>query len=289
MLEELRNYLRILAKYTSKSTTPIVFGVLLATLSQICMLATPFLTKYLIDDVIGRGDYSLLFLFLLLSAVVIVVLLVTSFSAHYLLIKAFRKSGLKLRTELFAILQNAPLFFFSKASSGEISYRLLQDTQVLEDSWNSILVTLPLQLVLLFAGVIMALWHGELTLFVFLILLLQVIVIAKFRKPLLEYYKQSKERSQVVSGYTVEHFEKIQLVRTLSAEKKERLKFHRKQHEYIKATIRAMLLSRLSGIAVTVVNNLWVFGILWYGGGLVISGSMFIPEAMALITSGKDP
>jgi ATP-binding cassette subfamily B protein len=283
MIDDIKSYLCTLIQYTRRGALPILSGVLLATVSQICMLATPFLTKYLIDDIIARSDYSLLFVFLLLSTLVIVILLVTSFTAHYLLIRSFRKSGLRLRADIFAKVQNAPLRFFKKNSSGEISYRLLHDTQVIEDSWNSVLVTLPLQIVLLLSSVVMAIWHGELTLFVLLVLMLQVIVITRFRKPMLRYFKQSKEKGQIVSGYVVDHFQKVQLIRSLSAENKEQIKFHKKQHEYIKATIRASLTSKLSAAIVTVVNNLWVFGILLYGGGLVISGVMSLGTLMAFL------
>ncbi len=205
-------------------------------------------------------------------------------ASNYILIKVFRKSGIKFRMDLFVSLQyNSPLEFFGKTQSGEIAYRLLQDTTVLETSWSNILVTLPLQFILLISGIFMVLWNLNLSLFTFLILGIQVIIITKFRKPLLKYSLLVKTKDQDLTGYTVEHFRRIQLIRSLSTEKKEQIRFHKKLHELVKVSVRAFMLGKFSSTIVATANNLWAFGILWYGGSQVINEHITLGTLMAFL------
>ncbi|MGB9721845.1 MAG: ABC transporter ATP-binding protein [bacterium] len=283
MFRDIKNYCAILAKYTKGEGSYIFAGIIFAIISQICTLTTPFLTRFLIDNIIGQKNYLLLSKFLLFCLVILIILFTAMLTGNYFLIKVFRKSGLKFRLDIFKNLQYAPLEFFGKTPSGEIAYRILQDTSIIETSWSNILITLPLQFILLLAGVFMALWNINLFLFAFLILGIQVIVIIKFRKPLLKYSLLSKAKDQELTGYTVEHFQKIQLIRSLSTEKKEQIRFHKRLHDLIKVTIRAFMIGKFSNATVILVNNLWAFGILWYGGGQVIAGKMTLGSLMAFL------
>lgn len=71
---------------------------------------------------------------------------------------------------MFKKLQYAPISFYEKDASGGISYRLLSDTESLVDSWMGILVTVPMQLILLISAVFMVKWNLTLALFAFIIL-----------------------------------------------------------------------------------------------------------------------
>lgn len=276
-------YIRILFQYTAGKRLLLIFGVILAGIAQVMTLATPFLTQYLIDEIIGKSNYHLLNIFILIAFSILIIFSLTSLASVYILTNIFRKSGIKLRTNLFKKIQHAPLDFFEKTSGGEISYRLLQDASVIENSWNTILVILPLQCILFSAGVIMAIWNFKLAIFVFFILGSQAIVIAKFRKPLLRYAKLTLAKDQDVTGYVVEHFQKIQLVRSLSTEKKEQRRFQEKLQDLVKISIRTNIMNKLSMIIVSLVNNLWAFGVLFYGGLQVMSGELTLGTLMAFL------
>jgi ABC-type multidrug transport system fused ATPase/permease subunit len=283
IMADLKIYSEILKKYLLKESSYIFAGIILGIISQTCTLSTPFITKILIDNVILKKNLSALISLLIISVAILILLLATSLGANYILIRVFKKSSAKIKMELFRKLQVAPLQFFEKNLSGEISYRLLQDTEIIENSWSSLLVTIPLQIILLISGIFMVLWHLKLSLFVFLILFLQIIIIVKFRKPLLRFSHFYKSKEQELTGFVVSHFRRIQLVRSLSTEKKEQLNFLNKLHELIKIIVRLFMLTKFSSTMVTVVNNLWAFGILCYGGWLVISDKISLGTLMAFL------
>ncbi len=283
MLKDIKTYLGFLLKYNRKEGLYILIGLGLGIIAQLCTIITPFLTKFIIDDVIMGGNYQLFQLVLLISIATLVFLLVTSISANYILFKIFAANGVKLIVDVFRNLQSAPMRFFCSTPRGEIAYRILTDTEVVSGSWAEVLGTIPLNLILLIGGVSMVFWHRSLALFVFLILALQVLIVIKFRKPLLRYSFLLKEKDQQISGYTVDHFHKIELIRSLSTEKKEEERFSDKLKEFVQISIKSFMFNQYSGTVILIVNNLWGLGILWYGGTQVIEGKISLGTLMAFL------
>jgi len=283
MLKDIKTYFIFFLRYNKKEGLFILLSLGLGIIAQLCTIITPFLTKFIIDDVIMGDNYQLFRLVLLISVATLVLLLGTSLSANYILFKIFASNGVKLILDVFRNLQFAPMGFFCKTPRGEMAYRILTDTKVVSNSWADVLGTIPLNLILLISGVFMVFWHRNLALFVFLILALQVLIVVKFRKPLLRYSFLLKEKDQEISGYTVDHFHKIELIRSLSTEKKEEERFSDKLKEFIRISIKSFMFNQGAGTVVLIVNNLWGLGILWYGGTQVIEGKISLGTLMAFL------
>lgn len=283
MLKDIKTYLSLFLKYNKREGLSILIGLGLGIIAQLCTIITPFLTKFIIDDVIMEGNYQLFQLVLLVSIATLVLLLGTLLSANYILFKIFASNGVKLILDVFRNLQSAPMRFFVKTPRGEMSYRILTDTEAVSGSWAEVLGTIPMNLILLISGIFMVFWHRNLALFVFLILALQALIVVKFRKPLLRYSFLLKEKDQEISGWTVDHFYRIELIRSLSTEKKEEERFSDKLEEFIKISIKSFMFNQYSGTVVLVVNNLWGLGILWYGGTQVIEGKISLGTLMAFL------
>jgi ATP-binding cassette subfamily B protein len=283
MFKDLKQYFDLLAHYLKSKWGSVTSGVLLGMVAQTCALVSPLLTRYLIDVVITQKHYSLLNNILVMAGIVLAVLLVSSLTSSYILENAFKQVGVHLKSDLFTRLQEAPLEFFEKEQSGGMTYRLLGDTESLASSWSQVVVTLPLQLILLGSAVFMIHWNLDLTFFVFAVLILQVFVIVKFRKPLLRYAQLSRAKGQELNGHTVETLGRIQLTRALASEPQERKTFFTKVNELARVEIRAFMVSKYSDVLLTLISNLWSFGILWYGGHLVIIGTMSLGTLMAFL------
>ncbi len=283
MVKDLRKYLVFLLRYNKEKGLYILAGSGLGIIAQLCTLITPFLTKFIIDDIILGGNYQLFQYAFLISMGVLALLLITSLLSNYIIFKIFAENGVKLIVDVFKNLQFAPIKFFCNTPRGEFSYRILNDTKVIIGSWGQLLGAIPINLILIISGIVMVLWHKNLALFVFLILTLQILIIVKFRKPLLRYSFLIKEKDQELTGYTVDCFSKIELIRSLSTEKKEETRFLQKVREFIKISIKSFMFNQYSGTVVLVVNNLWSLGILWYGGTQVIKGNISLGTLMAFL------
>lgn len=283
MFKDVRKYFVFLLKYNKEKGRYILLGLGLGIIAQLCTLITPFLTRFIVDDIILGKNYQLFQYALLISIAILIFLLVTSLSSNYILFKTFAENGGKLILDVFRNLQYAPMKFFCNTPRGKLSYRILSDTKVVSGSWSQVLATIPVNLILFASGVVMVHWHWNLALFVFLILALQVLIIVRFRKPLLKYSFLVKEKDQELTGYTVDHFSKIELIRSIGTEKKEEQKFFDNLKEFIKISIKSFMFNQYSGTVVLVVNNLWSLGILWYGGFQVIKGNISLGTLMAFL------
>ncbi|MFV0251957.1 MAG: ABC transporter ATP-binding protein [Beutenbergiaceae bacterium] len=105
----------------------VVIGLIVA--SSAVGLATPFLTKAIIDDAIGNQDVSLL---LMLVGGLIAVAAITSILGviqTWLATTVGQRVMHRLRTDVFTHLQRQSVDFFTRTRGGEVQARLTQDIQ----------------------------------------------------------------------------------------------------------------------------------------------------------------
>lgn len=269
-------------------TPSIAFGFFTALLFSLVGLATPYITKFLIDVIFNGQRHDLLLLLLVFCGVILVVMSLTGIISDYVLVKCFEQAKLLMRHDLYTRLQKAPFNFLSMQRSGELNYRVFGDTEAIQIFFSRLLINIPLDLLFTFIiGAVMIGWHLKMSIFVFLVLTLQVLVIVGFRKPLLDYALLKKGKSQSLSGFVVERFRNIQLIRTLNTEEMEARNFKKDLGELMGINIKSFMLGKVSEVSVTVVNNIWSFGILWYGGTLVLADQISLGTLMAfLLISG---
>ncbi|MBI4722831.1 MAG: ABC transporter ATP-binding protein, partial [Candidatus Stahlbacteria bacterium] len=166
---------------------------------------------------------------------------------------------------------------------GEISFRLFHDPEVIQQSFNS-LINMAISIFLIIViGALMTCWNYELSIFVFLVSFVQSIVVRKFRYPLIHYAQLMKTKNEKLSGNVIEYFGKIELLKTIDYENREEVKFRTSLLELIKIRLKEIMLTKGAGIIVSVVNNIWAFGILWYGGIKVIRGDLTMGSLMAFL------
>jgi len=162
------------SRYTGPDAGALIVGCALAMIGELATLATPLFTKYLIDEVIAKKQARLFPWFGLASLDVLAVLVFTMICANYLVMRSLRKSGVRLRVSMLRSLETAPLPMFASVPAGQMCYRLLQDTQVVEDSWGKALLTVPVQVLLLVGTVVMCFWRFELAISVLVLMIAQV-------------------------------------------------------------------------------------------------------------------
>ena len=283
MKKDLKSYFSLLLNYLTGHWRAVTLGVILGIIGEICTLISPLITRYLLDFVIIGKNYSYFRSLILFSVLVLVIFLLASLIASYVLIKVFKLISAKLKLDMFKNLQYAPISFYEKEASGGISYRLLGDTESLVDSWMGVLVTIPMQLILLVSAVFMVKWNLMLALFAFVILGVQSYMISRFREPILKYTKKVRAKGQEVNACTVEHFRRIQLVKAISTEGLEQKNFFKRLQELISLEIKTFMISKFSNVLQALISNAWSLSILFYGGMLTIHGKMTIGTLMAFM------
>jgi len=118
MLKDLKVLLNLMAVYLRGKTISIIVGFITALLFSLVGLATPYMTKFLIDTVFHAQREDLLLQLLILSGLILIIMTFTGIISDYILIKSFEKAKLLMRYDLFKRLQRAPINFLSGQRSG---------------------------------------------------------------------------------------------------------------------------------------------------------------------------
>jgi len=185
----------------------IIFGFFATLLFSLISLITPFLTRFIVDIVFIEGKVSMLIPLIVISLAALLLLTIVGIITDYILVKAFQRTSIIMRSKLFDKLQLAPIEFVSTQRSGEIIYRLFNDVDVIEKYVTATIISLPVNLIfIIILSIILISWHWQLSIFAFIILFFQSVITIKFRKPILRYSVERKNLLQRMSGNIVENF-----------------------------------------------------------------------------------
>ncbi len=275
---------KLAKSYLKGKKGAIFLGLFTSIIFSLTSLATPYLTKFLIDIIFHANRGDLLLPLLIICGVILIILFFTGIISDYVLVNTFERTKLTMRHDLFGRLLKAPVDFLSMQRSGELNYRIFGDTETIQSFFNRLLIGLPIDLLfIVIISSIMVGWNLPMALFVFAVLCLQVLVVIGFQKPLLKYALLQKGKAQFLSGFVVERFRNIQLTKTLNAQTKEAYSFKSGLEELVGINVKTFMLGKFSELSVVLVNNIWSFGILWYGGRLVLAGQITLGTLMAFL------
>lgn len=283
MKKDLRDFFLLLGRYLHGQWRSVVVGVTIEIVAELCALASPLITRYIVDFVIVGKHYLYFRPLILVSVYMLLIFLFASLASNWILTKSFKSILAKLKLDIFKVLQFASASFFEVEQSGGISYRLHEDTDSLVSSWVQLVVVLPMQLILLIGAIFMVRWNITLALFTFVVLAVQSCIIVMFKTPTLNYARRTQAKEQDLNAYTVGHFRRIELVRAISTERVEQKNFSRSLQELAQLETKAFMVSKSSSVLQALISNAWSLFILFYGGMLTIHGKMTIGTLMAFM------
>lgn len=284
MWKDLVTLWKLARTYLKGKGSAIFLGFFTSFIFSLTGITTPYITRFLIDVVFHANRPDLLLPLLIICGIILIILFFTGLISDYVLVNAFERAKLLMRYDLFRRLQKASTDFLSMQRSGELNYRIFGETGTIQGFFNQLLIALPIDLLfIVIISAIMISWNLRMALFVFAVLCLQVLVIIGFQKPLLTYALLQKSKSQFLSGFVVERFRNIQLIRTLNTEVVEAYRFRSGLEELMRINVKAFMLRKFSELSTQLVNNIWSFGILWYGGKLVLAGQITLGTLMAFL------
>jgi subfamily B ATP-binding cassette protein MsbA len=107
----------------------VALGLLLILINRLAGLVLPASTKYLVDDVIARGDTDLLWKLLALVGVAVAVQAASSYSLTMLLSVEAQHLIAQLRAQVQRHVLQLPVRLFDNAKSGELVSRIMDDVE----------------------------------------------------------------------------------------------------------------------------------------------------------------
>ncbi|MGK7913950.1 MAG: peptidase domain-containing ABC transporter [Prochloraceae cyanobacterium] len=280
---QVRGFLRFL-KRVAPYRSWIIQATCYALIVGLLALAAPFLIQILTDEVLVRGDISLL------AAVAIAVMVMKFIETILQTVQENLVAHVSERLELSLVLDfgrqilHLPLTYYETRRSGEIVSRL-EDIQTIKELISELVVSLPSQVfIALFSLGLMLFYSAKLTLIAIAIGVMMTLSTFFFLPTLQQKIRQLLVLDAENQGVLVESFKGALALKTTSAEPQfwDELqnRFGRLANHSL-TTIRISIFNRRFS---DLISDLGSISLLWLGSLLVIGTKMSIGQLLAFYT-----
>ena len=286
--------------YLRQQTLPILTSLLALFAGIGLRLLEPWPLKIVIDQVIGAQPGSGVLNIPALNAVDPVVLL--TFSALALVIitglraladyvhtVGFATVGnrvtTQIRNQLYRHLQFLSLSFHTKARSGDLVVRVVGDVNMLRDVAVTALLPLIADMLILVAMVAFMFWlQWQLALLAMTIIPLFWLSTVRIGRRIHESARRQRQRMGAMAATVSESIGAIKVVQALSLETMFEQTFFSRSRQSLQEDVRGSRLSAGLGRTVDVLLAIASALVLWYGGWLVLQGSLTAGELLVFLT-----
>lgn len=257
----------------------LLLGLALILLNRLSGLALPAASKFLVDDVIGKGDIELL---RLLLAGVTVAIAVQSFSAFFLTkllsVEAQHLISL-LRAQVQRHIIYLPIRFFDNTKSGELVSRIMTDVEGVRNLVGTGLVHL-------FGGVLTAIgslfFLFRISVLMTLYTLVPLTILGLISLKAFGYIRPIfRERGKInadVTGRLAESLGGIRVIKGFSAERQEIRVFEKGVARIFNNVRRSLTATSLVTSASTLLLGLASVGIMGLGSSMILEGEMTVGD-----------
>ena len=257
----------------------LALGLALMLVNRLVGLVLPATSKYLIDDVIGKGRADLLMPLALAAGAATIIQAVTSFALSQVLGVAAQRAITDMRRRIEAHVARLPVRYFDSTQAGVLISRIMSDAEGIRNIVGTGLVQLTGSLVTaVIALAILFYLNWWLTLATLCALAAFGGAMAVAFKRLRPLFRERGKINAEVTGRLNETLGGIRIVKTYTAEKREELVFTKGVHRLFRNIARSITgVSAITAFSTVVVGVIGVIMIV-IGGRSILSGAMTLGD-----------
>jgi ATP-binding cassette, subfamily B, bacterial MsbA len=248
--------------------------------------AYAWLVQPVLDDIFIRKDEVLLTVLPL--AVLAVAGLKAGFQYGQNYLMSYVGNGVitDVRQELFRQLLRLPVGFHDTNTTGRLMSRVVNDVSLMSNAVAGVLKDL-LQHGLTFVAMVGVMFYRHWALAAVSIIVIPMTLVTMFRmgERLRRLATTGQERIGDMASALQEALTGIRIVKAFGREDTEELRFRDSNKALLRATMKALQVSSLGSSHMEVIGVAGVAGIIWYGGYLVIHGSMTPGDFFSFLTA----
>jgi ABC-type multidrug transport system fused ATPase/permease subunit len=253
------------------------FGLMLV--NRLTGMVLPASSKFLIDNVVGAGETHLLMPLAGAVAAATLVQATTSFALARVMSVAAQRAITTMRKRVQAHVMRLPVSYFDSTKSGILISRIMSDAEGIRNLVGTGIVHLAGGLVTasLALGVLLYLnWQLTLGILVLMLAFAGGMTVAFTRlRPL---FRKRSEIHAEVTGRLAESVGGVRLVKTYTAERREKLVFARGVHNLFRNVAQTITgVSLVSSFTSLIVGTVGVL-LMVFGGRAIIAGSMTLGD-----------
>ena len=249
------------------------FGILF--INRLAGFVLPFMPRYLLDEVLGKGRRELLPILVAAAAGATLLQAVTSFALSQILGKAAQRSITEMRRRVQRHVGRLSVSYFDQTKAGSLLSRVMTDAEGIRNLVGTGLVeVVGGVLTAAIALVILLYLNLKLTAIALAILSLFGFVLLYAFKTLRPLFRERSKINAEVSGRLTESFGGVRVVKAYRAERREALVFSKGVHRLFRNVAKTM-----TGFSAVTAFSTLLFGaisvsILWVGSNDVLAGKM---------------
>jgi subfamily B ATP-binding cassette protein MsbA len=259
-------------------------GLILTVINRLSGLVLPTSSKYLIDDVLGKGQLDKLPLLALAVGGATVIQAITSYSLSQIVSVAAQRAISDMRIDIQKHVLRLPVSFFDSTKSGVLITRVMSDAEGIRNLIGTGLVQLlgGLLTAIIALGVLFYLnWHLTAVTIIVLLAFGRMMAIAFNRlRPL---FRKRNEINSEVTGRLGEALGGIRTVKVYTAEKREERIFEEGIDRLFKNVASTITGTSAVGAGATVIVGLIGVLVIVIGGRSVGSGAMTLGQLFMYI------
>ena len=259
-------------------------GLGLMLINRLAGLVLPASSKYLIDDVIGRGRVELLSTLAWIVAGATLVQAVTSFGLSQILGVAAQKAITDMRRRVEEHVMRLPVRYFDATQTGVLISRVMSDADGIRNLVGTGLVQLTGSIVTAILSIFVLLYlNWQLTLATIGVLALFGGAMGYAFKTLRPLFRERGQIQAEVTGRLNQALGGVRVVKTYTAERREDLVFTKGAHRLFRNVAKSM-----TGVSATTAFSSVVIGAIGIvmflvGGRAIVTGTMTLGELISYI------
>jgi subfamily B ATP-binding cassette protein MsbA len=254
-------------------------GLALMLLSRLAGMVLPTTSKYLVDDVIGKGKHDLLPLLALAAGLGTLVQAVTSFALSQILGVAAQRAITEMRKRVEEHVLRLPVSYFDSTKSGILISRIMTDAEGIRNIVGTGLVQLVGGMVTAFVALFVLLYlNWKMTLITIVTLAIFGGALAFAFKRVRPLFRKRGEINAQVTGRLGESLGGIRVVKAYTTEKREDIVFAKGVHDLFRNVAKTITAVSSIGAFATIIFGIVGVIMMLFGGRAIITGSMTLGD-----------
>ena len=260
----------------------LALGLILMAVNRLSGLVLPYTTKYLLDDVIGKGHRELLLKLVMAAGAATLIQAVTSFSLSQVLGKAAQRSITEMRRDVQSHVGRLSVGYFEQTKAGSLLSRVMNDAEGIRNLVGTGLVEVVGGLVTaVFALGFLFHFNAKLTLIALGVLSFFAFIMKYAFKTLRPLFRERSKINAEISGRLTESFSGVRVVKAYQAEQREALVFTKGAHRLFRNVAQTLTSFSAIGAASTLLLGVISVAIMAIGAGDVLDGRMTVGDFFA--------
>lgn len=253
----------------------LALGLVLMAINRVASLVLPYLSRFVIDDVVNKHQVHLLKP--IVSAVLAATLVqgVTSFSLTQLLSKAAQRLITELRQKVQAHVGRLPVSFHDSTKSGVLVSRIMSDVEGVRNLIGTGLVDLLGGLLTaVIASVLLFRTSRVMTLLVFAFLAIFALALKKAFQTIRPIFRERGKINGEVTGRLAESLGGVRVVKGYHAEEREERVFSAGVMRLLDNVLKTLTATSVMGLSASVLLGIVGASIMFIGARQMLAGSL---------------